>query len=249
MSSHMKTWRLVALLMLSFSVEVNADLDGLFDPCDASARVCNIYINEDITPQTLSRVKRNLDEIRGKYPRDFVWVNLNSAGGDVASAMEIGSVLRGDTNHAVRIAADASCLSSCVFILAGATQRQVFGKVGIHRPYYQQVENLSHERRSDRYAQLIEEARQYFDRMHIRSEIVDAMVSVPPEKIKMLTYAEQSYYGLNRVDPVAEEEHDDILAKKYHLRKADYYRLKTIVNERCEGSKDYNSCAASIFTQ
>lgn len=213
--------------------------------CDPNS--CGIMFEGDITPQAATDLNMALEKIRTKYIDRFIWIDVDSQGGDVAAAMRIGSTLRKDPNHAVRIKQSSNCLSSCVFILAGATQRQIFGRVGIHRPYYPGIQNLSHELRNARYKELTDDARLYFERMNIRTDIVDEMFSTPPERIKFLTDREQTYYGLNRIDPVLEEYMDDFRARKYGLTKIEFYRRKSLVDNQCESSNDFNACAEEIF--
>jgi hypothetical protein len=59
---------------------------------------------------------------------------LDSPGGDVDSAIEIGRLLRersadADVHH------DMACVSACVLMLVAGKAREIEGKVGIHRPY------------------------------------------------------------------------------------------------------------------
>lgn len=116
-----------------------------------SPNSCGVMFEGDITPQAATEFNITLEKIRAEYIDQFIWIDVDSPGGDVAAAMKIGSILRKDPNHAVRIKQPSNCLSSCVFILAGATQRQILGRVGIHRPYYPEIQNLPPELRNARY--------------------------------------------------------------------------------------------------
>lgn len=260
MRANMKTRLHISTLLLVVSLGLNSSYaSGGFQPvaecastectvahyCNSSS--CGIIFSGDITNQAATEFDITLEKIRADHINRFIWIDVDSPGGDVAAAMRIGSILRKDPNHAVRIKESYNCLSSCVFILAGATQRQVLGRVGIHRPYYPEIQNLPHELRSARYKKLIDDARLYFERMNIRPDIVDEIFSTPPEEIRFLADREQSYYGLNRIDPVVEEALDDLRAKNYGLSKVEYYRRKSLVNNQCEFSSDFNACAEAIF--
>jgi hypothetical protein len=62
---------------------------------------------------------------------------LNSPGGDVAEALEIGRILR-RTGQPVLIGPEAYCLSACPYILAGGIEREVSRQahVGVHQHYF-----------------------------------------------------------------------------------------------------------------
>jgi len=61
-------------------------------------------------------------------------VHLDSEGGSVDSAIEIGRFLR-DKNSNVMVSAGEQCASACLFILAGGVTRYLGGRLGMHRPF------------------------------------------------------------------------------------------------------------------
>jgi len=70
-------------------------------------------------------------------PIDLV-VSLDSDGGDMEAAMEIGRLIR--TKRAWTMVAgdrgrDSACASACVLILCAGSHRVSGGRVGIHRPF------------------------------------------------------------------------------------------------------------------
>jgi hypothetical protein len=219
---------------------------GVIYSCEGEQ--CNIFIPDiQLTPAVASDFDSALDTIRADYGKIFVFVNVDSPGGSVEAAMKIGSKLRLDPNHAVVVGKGARCLSSCVFILSGATQRQIWGSVGVHRPYYPEVESISVHQRNSRYKSLVTEARNYFEKMNIRPELADDMFAVSPENMKYLTNAEQAHYGINRVDPVLGEMHDDMTAKNHGLSKVEYLRRKALYNRLCTWND--NTCIEAILNQ
>lgn len=64
-------------------------------------------------------------------------VVLNSPGGDVQEALQIGRILR-DTGLPVTVPENAICLSACPYILAGGLERVVSRRatVGVHQHYF-----------------------------------------------------------------------------------------------------------------
>jgi len=65
-------------------------------------------------------------------------IYLNSPGGDVTAAIATGRLLR-SVEAPVAIKDNQECVIACVLILAGATNRLIYGKVGIHRPYLEEI--------------------------------------------------------------------------------------------------------------
>ncbi len=64
-------------------------------------------------------------------------IALNSPGGDVDDALDIGRLIR-DRELSVVIAPGAVCFSACPYILAGGVEREVSRKgfVGVHQHYF-----------------------------------------------------------------------------------------------------------------
>lgn len=249
-SSIMKALYTTLLLFLSMNLQARdllEDLDGVYFSCEKQVR-CSINIIGPITKITATSFISILKQVRSSEPDTIIFLYLDSDGGDVSSAQKIGESIREDYNHAVFVSENKKCLSACVFILAGGAQRVIEGQVGIHRPYYPLVEDLSFEERAPRYNKLVEESRDYFGRMNIRREIVDAMISTPPEEMMILTRNELSYYGLNRNDPVFDEYKDDVIAKRFGLGKTEYLKKKQLVENVCARRTDYDECMSAILT-
>lgn len=117
-------------------------------------------------------------------------VDVDSAGGEVFAALEIGRALRAE-GASIAVAPDASCLSACVFVLMGARERRIApgARVGIHRPSVD----------ADRpalAAALSGALALYADEMDVPRGIVDAMMSVPPDRMRELGPAALARYGL-----------------------------------------------------
>jgi membrane-bound ClpP family serine protease len=88
--------------------------------------VFTIEIGE-ITPQTLDGIKKLLDYKRESNKQLLgSMVFLNSPGGKVHSAFQIGRLLRNE-GLPVTIEKGARCVSACVFILAAARHRTIYG--------------------------------------------------------------------------------------------------------------------------
>jgi hypothetical protein len=67
----------------------------------------------------------------------------------------------------------------------------------------------------------------------VSPSLYDAMVSIPPEKLKLLSKSELESYGILEVDPVEQELEDAAEARKYGLSKTEYLRRKGQVDVVC----------------
>ena len=64
-------------------------------------------------------------------------VDVDSPGGQLFAALEIGRLLRHET-ASVRVERGAACISACVFVLMGGIERYVAAdaRIGLHRPSF-----------------------------------------------------------------------------------------------------------------
>jgi hypothetical protein len=169
-------------------------------------------------------------------------VTLDSLGGNLQAAMEIGKFIR-DQKLSAMIDSSAKCVSACVFVLAGATQRKIRGAVGIHRPYFATVGNANspdvviHE-----YRELLEQARDYLTNMGVAARLLDEMLRIEPNDVRYLTRTELDSYGLGESPPG-----DDIetlaslkeavtikAAAAYGLSRQEYNRRSALISRTCE---------------
>jgi ATP-dependent protease ClpP protease subunit len=171
---------------------------------------------------------------------------LQSMGGDVDAALEIGRLLREREANAI-VPEGSKCASACVLVLAGATTRSVSGEVGIHRPYFEtpsreitsedirRVSNLRHEQISA-----------FFREMNISPRLADDMMMIRSDQIKWLSKGEVEIYGIGADDPVILETKILTRARKFGLTRAEYEVRWPIAREACTlGSAD--DCVEKIM--
>lgn len=182
--------------------------------------------------------KYDVDELRRVHAQrssklsNVYLVTLNSRGGDLEAAIELGSILR-KLYATANIPKDEVCYSSCVFILAGATNRLVSGEVGIHRPYLATTDARDFEAVQKHQRSLAEKAKKYLVEVNVFPQLYDAMVAVPPERLKVLSIKEQHEYGLVGTDPVLQELDDAKEARAYGLSKQEYLHRKAMAEDIC----------------
>lgn len=185
-----------------------------------------------------------------KYLPQFMRVKtvlLDSPGGDVLAAMELGRILR-RMNFNAWIFPEKLCASACVFVLAGATYRTVGGKVGIHRPYQPNDKFSSPEQQKSFYLKIETEVKKYLTDMNVNPSLYDDMIRIAPGKIKFLNDDELERYGLSGTDPYVEEADMTERADSLRISKQEYLELEAKKEKVCEYSNpEYGACATATM--
>ena len=151
-----------------------------------------IYLDGPVDPGATSRVVRL---ILTEHITNAV-VYLNSPGGSLVTAMQLGRVLREhsfDTRVGTRTtdatrATAGTCHSACPFILAGGVQRslEAGSAVGLH-----QAENRQPLRDVDAFQHVVRtEVIEYLAEMGVRAEVANIMEDIPHDRIRDLTVDE-----------------------------------------------------------
>jgi hypothetical protein len=196
-----------------------------------------------ISAGTPADVRYLLDH-RVFYPQK-IWgsgVYLNSLGGDVAAAIEIGKLIRDQKLPAI-IDSSEKCVSACVFVLAGAIQRKIRGAVGIHRPYFATMGNAnSPDGVILEYRGLLKQARDYLTNMGVAARLLDEMLRIEPDDVRYLTRTELDSYRLGEgppgddIESVASLKEAVIVktAAAYGLSRQEYHRRSALISRTCE---------------
>lgn len=169
-------------------------------------------------------------------PKNFKYftnISLNSNGGSLEESMKIGELIR-EMGFFTSVGAKSECLSSCVFILAAGVRRDAYGAVGIHKPYFADLnEKLSISDIKNIRNQNINSMKRYFEIMDISESLVDAMLSVEPNKIKLLSSSELERYRLNVPDSNYDEKITAKKAHEFNLSSSDYRKKSIQVEVKC----------------
>jgi hypothetical protein len=202
-----------------------------------------ITIRGEINRDTVTLVRRyyeTLDDISRRYSEEqnipsatTINFQLDSPGGDVGSAIELGRFVR-DKQSNVLVTDNATCASACILILAGGAYRHVSGKLGIHRVF---LETPSRTVTADDVKRTMtlrqEQLRAFFREMNISERLADDMMVIPSSQIKWLSARDIETYGLGVDDPVIQETKILINAKKYGLSRMEYERRWQLVRQLC----------------
>jgi len=150
-----------------------------------------IWLTGEIVPLDL--------QVLRERKREGLVVNLNTGGGQVISAIAIGRLLR-ELKGVAKVEAGSSCLSACVFVLAGAPYRvvQAGAVVGIHRPYDPTESETAAELQRRKQASLDALVRAYFREVNVPPSLYEAMLKA--RDVRPLPPSELSWYGLNAAD-------------------------------------------------
>jgi ATP-dependent protease ClpP protease subunit len=162
-------------------------------------------------------------------------IRLNSVGGSVSAAMEIGRLLRKHRMRAV-VRPTSICVSACVLIYAGAVTRFGHfnaGKIGIHQPYL----DFSAQQKADPqaiknvYARMLLDMKAYLREMNVSEQLADEMLKVPSTSVRYLSNEDQDQLGLATYDPVEVEISEVELAQKLGLPRPELMRREVLAHE------------------
>ncbi len=187
-------------------------------------------ISGTISSTDVPVVKKVLEDLqKNKISPIF---RLNTTGGDIISAIEIGRQLR--KYRAIAMTYEqGKCYSACIYILSGAVRRVLTKAVGIHRPYSTDTSNRDFQTIQKESKNIAMISRKYFEEMNISSILFDDMMAISPENIKILTEDDFQKYGLLSIDPVEQEIDDAFQARKYKITKQEFLRRKSRADYAC----------------
>jgi hypothetical protein len=186
-----------------------------------------ITIDGQITHDTYIKLK----ELYDKY-EDFKFVRINSNGGNVDAAIDIGFLFR-EKRECLTVLKEDKCNSACVFVLAGAPYRNVLGKVGIHRPYIDgNKQEAPPDQKSD-YDYMMKKVKLFLEYMNIPLPLYDEMIKIHSNKIRYLSRDELVSYKLSVNDSYYEKDRADKYAKQIGITKTEYERRIRYIEDVC----------------
>jgi hypothetical protein len=154
-------------------------------------RILLAKISEDIVAGDYEALLKGITGNPGTYAKKIVM--LDSIGGSVAEAIRMGRLLR-ETGFDAMVPSTGVCQGSCVYLLAAGHGKSVRGYVGIHRPYYLGSDSV-HSASNAGAAKANQVA--YFKEMQIPLELLEAINSTAPQRMRVLSPPELARYGLN----------------------------------------------------
>lgn len=158
--------------------------------------------------------KKFLDVLKQAEDQSAEWktdrtLRLNSNGGDVATAMSIGRLVR-KAQLTTIVQENDTCASACVLILAGGIWRIAWGEnqIGLHRPYFYNAKEATQNGYGDfqsAYDAVLEEHRKYFSEMRIGSGLLERMVKISSSDVEWIDRQTATRLNLLGEDPTYSE--------------------------------------------
>ena len=177
-----------------------------------------------------------------KKPGTIPIVYIDSLGGNVGTAINIGKIIR-KKGLAVSVQDNKTCASSCVMILAAGVQRIVFerAKVVIHRPYIDGELKDGGDYDAN-YKNMLNLLNNYFYEMNVPTTLVNRMMTIPPHLGEELSDAELKEYMLNGEDPAYAQRNASNKATEMGVSVTELNKRKAVVGELCNiALQDSNS--------
>jgi hypothetical protein len=139
---------------------------------------------------------------KGAFKSRVSPVYLDSPGGSVMAAMELGRFIR-SKQIATKVVKDDNCASSCVLVFAGGVKRIPAGNVIVHSFYSPDVLGTNDFAKAEAmYTQVSESVAAYLKEMRISSQLLEEMMRVPHSSARQLTVEQMLQWGLIGIDPV-----------------------------------------------
>jgi ATP-dependent protease ClpP protease subunit len=201
-----------------------------------SCGICwlDVRIQGNINKSDLEALKKKIAEAPNRCNEVNIVATLDSLGGDIEAAMGIGQLFR---KHEAQVGSNR-CYSACIYLVAGAVRRWIMeGTLGIHRPYFYDSKNLTGRDMEMRYKNMLEQIRNYFRKMNIPEALADAMISVPPGEIEILTYDKAKQFLLTQTDPVHEELEIARASNPYGLTSSEWRKRSETADTMCKGGQ------------
>lgn len=192
---------------------------------------------KQILPIARSNARKVFSDYTKAFPNGIIALELNSLGGNVFAALNIGTIAREESLRAT-IKNDDSCASSCVFILAGAPYRYISGRVGIHRPFFPNDSATTSATQRNQYKRIELSVVSYLEVMNIDSDLYKRMIRIPSDKILWLNEDELNSYGLASDDPYFNEADNTKSASSLGLNKNQYLKWLSSIKNNCKSDID-----------
>jgi hypothetical protein len=197
-----------------------------------------IFITGRITKENA----KTFDDISNELQRySYFTVRLNSEGGDVSAAIEIGRLIRKYEGFTT-IEKNGRCYSSCALIFIAGVSRSNYGELGLHRPYLAAAPQ-SRETVQQQVPLMLSMVKSYVAEMGITENFYQQMVNTEPSKIAI--YSENNYQTLvPSTDPTHDELRIAHVARQYGASTSEMRRRE----KEADGLVNKGLCEANPHT-
>jgi len=170
---------------------------------DREARVGGVEIHGPIHKGMVSEAVKLIRSIRPDV--DELTVLLNSPGGDVPAAMELGEEVRKQWAWTA-VDDDGECLGACVLVLAAGVRRTPTSEsVGLQRMNFAQKETTSPDRANQKNTGVAKRVETYLARMGMPKKLFQEIAAQQSSnKVRLLNAGQLKTLGLDGTDPAYE---------------------------------------------
>ncbi len=131
-------------------------------------------------------------------------LDIDSTGGRVEDAMPAGDAIA-ESQWTIRVRENAICHSACVLVLAAGDDRQIAGRIGIHRMIRVGSKANTRAELSQELREVYGEIKDYLERNGASAAVADLMMTVPNRSLRLLTDTELKEYGLSGANAVQDD--------------------------------------------
>lgn len=170
---------------------------------DRRAGVAGVEIHGPINKAVATKAVELITSIRPDV--DELTVSLNSPGGDVLTAIELGEEIKKQwTSTAVDD--DGQCSGACVLVLAAGVRRTAApNRVGLQRLSFDQFASISRDRAKPKQLVSAKRVEMYLAQMGMPKKLFQEMMRQPPDKVLLLDARRLKDLGLDGIDRAYED--------------------------------------------
>jgi hypothetical protein len=195
----------------------------------------NLFISGTITQRDADALQELSAELERSSPR----VNLDSKGGDVLAAMQIGRLIRKYDGTTWIGFKGEKCYSSCTLIFIAGVRRHSMGELGLHRPYLASVPE-SRQAVEKKVPLMLSLVKNYVAEMGITDNFYQRMVNTEPSQ--MVIYKGDDFKKLVPADdPVYQEVEISYDARFYGVTTSEMRRRERDA-EDCRSGESWYDC-------
>jgi hypothetical protein len=191
----------------------------------------NVVLTGDITQRDVAFFRSSSKTFETKQL--MLW--LNSPGGDLLAAMEIGRIIR-SVDGWTYIGDKERCYSSCALIFIAGVNRTNYGELGLHRPYFASAP-LSREQIEKQVPLMRSAVKKYVEEMGITDSFFERMFNTEPSDIEIFRLDEAEKIVPLR-DPVYDEIETATMARTYGLTTSEYRKRVSLALRSCSDRRD-----------
>lgn len=234
----------IIALCSSVSSVGQAEVQAELRDYDGSTQMFVAAMQGEITESDLTALGAAMDSAPSASMKILV---IDSQGGDLATAMQIGDLVR-NLKVDVVIPKRGVCYSACVFILAAGINKKVKGEVGIHRPYF--GTGADPKATAAAIKAIKSEVDLYLEEMNLPPQLAEDMFSVKPADMRLLSDDDLRDYRLNSMDYVESEAQSVASAERHGLSRQAYETFQADLNASCQfvvaDASAFKPCAAEV---